>query len=60
MATSILLVWALGLPGILGTIFLTPWTGDFFAFVLLPAAVSLLVWFVAASFVQKRLKARRP
>ena len=53
-------IWALGLPGTLGSIFLSPWTGDFVAFVLLPAAVNLLVWFALASLVQKRLKPRRP
>jgi hypothetical protein len=54
-----LAIWALGLPGTLGTPFLSRWTGDLVAFVVLPAAVNLVVWFAATSFVQNRLKPRR-
>lgn len=52
-------IWILGLPGTLGTTLLPMWPGDFLALVALPAAINVVVWFSAVSFIRNRVKARR-
>jgi hypothetical protein len=40
-------IFALGLPGVLASLVLPSWPGDFLGFVLLPAVINIALWFCA-------------